>query len=83
MLRAECRQIKAERRELVADLRQYFAGQQVAPNTVDQCIQQLRSNMQDEVSALQTCRLQQHVLCMLGGWKHRASPARRRIARCR
>ena len=43
----------AERRELVEDLRRHLGGQEVPKGTVAQCVQRLRINMQDEVSAAQ------------------------------
>ena len=51
VLRAECQQIKTERHQLVATLRHYLAGEDVPSGAVTRCVQQLRINMQDEVSA--------------------------------
>ena len=53
VLRAECREIEADRSQLVASLRQSLAGQEVHPGAVTKCAQQLRINMQDEVSSTQ------------------------------
>ena len=37
----------------MADLRRYLDGLEVVSGTIAQCVQQLRTNMQDEVSASQ------------------------------
>lgn len=67
VLRAECREIEADRSQLVASLRQFLAGQAVHPGTVTQCAKELRINMQDEVSCAAGQQNDLKASCMLVG----------------